>query len=134
MGNYKARKPGFIAGWQTNVARMQFQGKSDEEIITVTWPELVEAGKMEAGRQRLRRLRHDEKYNEYYRTLITEWSAKHVGKALNRLAQQIDDPNGWLANKAANDVLAQSKQFTGSDENTVVVKVEGMPELGVPEE
>ena len=134
MGNYRARKPGYIAGWQINVARMQFQGKSDDDIVAATWPDLVEKGKVEAGKQRLRRLRHDEKYLEYYRSLITEWSSKHVGAALNKLAEQINDPNGWLANKAANDVLAQSKAFTGSDENTVVVKVEGMPEMGVPEE
>ena len=134
MGNYRCRRPGYIPGWQINVAEMMFQGKNDEYIVGEIWPELVEKGKVTAGKQRLQRLRRDEKFLEYYKSLMTEWSVHHVGRAMNRLAAQIDDPNGWLANKAANDVLNQSKQFTGNDENTVVVKVEGMPELGVPDE
>lgn len=134
MGNYRCRRPGYIPGWQINVAQMMFQGKNDDYIVGEIWPELVEKDKVNAGKQRLQRLRKDEKFLEYYKSLMTEWKVHNVGKAMTRLAAQIDDPNGWLANKAANDVLNQCKDLTGNDENTVVVKVEGMPELGVPDD
>lgn len=123
-----------MQGWQITVAELMFRGFTEEQIIAEIWPEKTEEKQIHAAKARLRNLRKDEKFQEYYRSIITEWSVHNVGKALTKLAAQIDDPNGWLANKAANDVLTQSKAFTGSDESTVLVKVEGMPELGVPEE
>ncbi len=132
MGNYRSRRTGFLQGWQLNVADMMFRGYGDDEIIKEIWPN---ATKMATCRQKLKRLRHDEKFQEYYRTLVTEWSMHHVGRALNKLSEQIDSKQPWLANKAANDVLIQSKQMmTGMDDGTVVVRVEGMPELGTPDD
>lgn len=136
MGNYRSRRPGFLQGWQLNVADMMFRGFTEEEIAKEIWG--VEKGDekgMRNAKSRLRNLRSNEKFAEYYRSLITEWSVHHVGKALNTIAKQMDDPSPWMANKAANDVLLQSKSFiTGVDDNTVLVKVEGMPEIGTPEE
>jgi hypothetical protein len=118
-----------------DVADLMFRGKTDEEIVKAVWPQKTEKNQIEAAKQRLRNLRKDEKFQEYYRTIIAEWSIHHVGKALNKLADQIDSDLPWLANKAANDVITQSKGLiTGADDNTVLVKVEGMPELGTPEE
>lgn len=135
MGNYRSRRPGFLQGWQIDVADLMFRGKTDEEIVKTVWPQKTEKNQIEAAKQRLRNLRKDEKFQEYYRTVISEWSFHHVGKALNKLADQIDSDLPWLANKAANDVITQSKGLiTGADDNTVLVKVEGMPELGAPEE
>lgn len=134
MGNYRSRRPGFLQGWQITVADLMFRGYTDEQIIKEVWPEKTEDKQIYAAKARLRNLRKDEKFQEYYRSIITEWSVHNVGKALTKLAAQIDDSNGWLANKAANDVLTQSKSFTGNDENTVLVKVEGMPEIGTPDE
>lgn len=123
-----------MQGWQITVAELMFRGYTDEQIIKEVWPEKTEDKQIYAAKARLRNLRKDEKFQEYYRSIITEWSVHNVGKALTKLAAQIDDSNGWLANKAANDVLTQSKTFTGNDENTVLVKVEGMPEIGTPDE
>jgi len=136
MGNYRSRRPGFLQGWQINAADMMFRGYTDEEIVKALWPYKEWTDKaVKAAKSRLRNLRKDEKFQEYYRSLVTEWSVHHVGRALNKLAEQVDSNQPWLANKAANDVILQSKNLiTGLDDNTVVVKVEGMPELGVPEE
>lgn len=134
MGNYRSRRPGFLQGWQINAADMMFRGFTDEEIIMELWPEKTDK-QIKNAKQRLRNLRRDEKFQEYYGTLVQEWSLHHVGKALIKLTEQIDSNMPWLANKAANDVLTHSKQMiSGMDDNTVVVKVEGMPELGSPEE
>ena len=135
MGNYRSHRPGFLQGWQINVADMMFRGYTDEEMVRELWPQKTEPNQIRAAKQRLRNLRRAEKFQEYYRTLVTEWSVHHVGRALRKLSEQIDSNQPWLANKAANDVLLQSKQMiTGMDDGTVVVKVEGMPELGTPDD
>ena len=132
MGRYLARRPGYMEGWKINAAEFMFQGLTDEEIGTKLWGDKISAS---TKKRRLKQLREEEKFQEYYKTLVSEWSIHHVGRALSRIAHQIDDVNGWLANKAANDVLTQSKLFmTGADDNQIVVKVEGMPELGSPED
>ena len=136
MGNYKCRREGYLLGWEIDVAEMMFRGESDTVIIKTLWPEVGDdKKKMQVKRDKLTKLRRKEKFQEYYRSIISEWSLHHVGKALNKLAEQIDSDKPWVANKAANDVILHSKaMITGTDDNTVVVKVEGMPELGTPEE
>lgn len=135
MGNYRSRRPGFLQAWQINVADLMFRGFTDDEIVETVWPQKETKNQKDAAKQRLRNLRKDERFQEYYRSIITEWSVHNVGKALNKLSQQIDSEKEWLANKAANDVIQQSKALiTGADDNSVIIKVEGMPELGVPEE
>lgn len=123
-----------MQGWQMNVAEMMFRGLTDKEIIKEIWPEKTTKQQIENARRNLINLRKDEKFKEYYQTLIQQWSIHHVGPALATIAEQLRDKNHWLRNKAANDILNQSKTLMGNDENTVVVKVEGMPELGVPDD
>ena len=135
MGNYRSHRPGFLQGWQLNAADMMFRGYTDEEMVKELWPQKETPNQIRAAKQRLRNLRANEKFQEYYRTLIAEWSVHHVGRALSKLSEQIDSNQPWLANKAANDVLLQSKALTtGIDDGTVVVRVEGMPELGTPDD
>ena len=135
MANYRSHRPGFLLGWQMNAADMMFRGYTDERMIKELWPNAETPKQMASKRSVLRKLRRDEKFQEYYRSLVSEWSIHHVGRAYAKLAEQIDCDQPWLANKAANDVIQQSKQMlTGMDDGTVVVKIEGMPELGVPEE
>ena len=134
MGNYAIRRDGYLQAWQINVAELMFRGYSDGDIIKELWPNKTEEKDIKSLKGKLQRLRRNAKFQEYYKSIITEWSVHNVGKALTKLASQMDDKNGWLANKACNDILLQSKAFTGNDENTVLVKVEGMPELGTPED
>lgn len=135
MGNYRARQPGFLKGWQITAADLMFRGMTDREIIHELWPDKTDEKGIRACQQRLKRLRQNEKFQEYYRSLVQEWSVHHVGKAFNKLVEQIDSNQPWLANKAANDVIQHSKQMlTGMDDGTMVVKIEGMPELGTPDD
>lgn len=135
MGNYRVRRPGMLQGWQITAAEMMFQGHTNEEIISAIWPKADTDGKRAAKRKVLKKLTEDEVFQAYYRTIISEWTVHSVGPALRKLRSQIDSDKEWLANKAANDIIAQSKGLiTGADDNTMVVKIEGMPELGTPEE
>ena len=135
MAKYRSHEPGFLKGWQIDGADLMFRGYSDKKIVEELWPEKTEDKQIKSACQRIRNLRRTARFQEYYRTLVTEWSSHHVGKALNKLVEQIDCDQPWLANKAANDVIQHSKQMlTGVDDGTVVVKVEGMPELGTPDD
>ena len=137
----KQKRKGMLLGWQVNVATLMFQGHTNEEIIDILWPGLPE-NKRKYKKKMLTELVKNEDFQEYYRGKINAWSVQNVGAALNKLAQQMkcdeSDPSlkaKWMANKAANDVLQYSKGIiTGADDNTMVVKIEGMPELGEPEE
>jgi len=144
MGNYRSRRPGFLQAWQIAVAEYTFQGISDEEIIERLWnwsamkktipDEAKQKRKHSDLKRKLTNCKKDPKFVEYYKSILTEWSVHNVGKALNKLSEQIDSKEPWLANKAANDVLARGmKLFDGEDANTMTVRIEGMPELGTPE-
>ena len=137
MGNYSCRRENFLVGWEIDVAQLVFQGKSNKEIaIEVLDADPKDRNDLLKKVKRVKRLTESKKFEEYYKSLIKEWTIHNVGKALNKLSEQIDSNQPWLANKASNDILQRApKTLIGDDsENTVVVKVEGMPELGVPEE
>ena len=137
----KNTRKGMLLGWHINAAAMMFQGHTNEEIIEALWPGLDEV-KKRTKRRVLKDLVEREEFQEYYRKIINGWTIQNVGVALNKLSEQMhcDEKENtikakWLANKAANDVLLQCKGIiTGADDNTMVVKIEGMPELGTPEE
>jgi len=134
MGNYAVRRKGLLTAWQMEAAHMMFRGLTDEEIAREIFRTGDDKRKISNGKSRISHLRKSEAFIEYYRSIVTEWSVHNVGRALMKISQQIDDPNPWMANKAANDILTQSKRLMlKDDENTVTVKIEGMPEIGEPE-
>jgi hypothetical protein len=59
-----------------------------------------------------------------------------VPSAVGRLEKQVDNDNDWLANKAANDVinLAKTTGMFAAEEKAINVHVQGMPELGSPDQ
>lgn len=61
---------------------------------------------------------------------------RRVPGAINRLDQQIDNSNDWVANKAANDYIGLAKALgvIRTEESAVKVQIEGMPDLGTPDD
>ena len=61
---------------------------------------------------------------------------RRVPAAIERLEKQVDSDNDWVANKAANDYinLAKTTGVFESGEKAIHVKVEGMPEIGSPDD
>ena len=61
---------------------------------------------------------------------------RHVPAALGRIKSQVNSDTEWLANKAANDVIVLAGKIgvIKSEDTAISVKVEGMPELGSPDE
>lgn len=69
-----------------------------------------------------------------YKEILKEFMADYMGPAIKKIGEQINDSNGWLANKAANDVLTRYlPEVLGEEEKKVVIQFEGMPELGTPD-
>ena len=136
MGNYTARK-GLLTGWEIDVAQMVFQGKTNKDIaIKVLGANPDDKSDMLKKTNRIKHLIEHKKFQDYYKSMITEWTVHNVGKALTKLSEQIDNELPWLANKAANDILQRvPKSMLGEeDDSRVVIRIEGMPELGTPEE
>lgn len=136
MGNYRARRPGFLKGWQIQAAEYMFEGMQDKEIAGLLFKtDVNDPVALKRARQKLSSLRKNEKFQEYYKSIITEWSVHNVGKALSKLSEQIDSDKPWIANKAANDVLLHSKDLVkNAEDNTVVLRMECGVELGTPDE
>ena len=74
---------------------------------------------------------YDDLFEDEIRKILREAGSEAV-KVLVSQMQLTDQP--WLQNKAANDVMNHRKQaIYGEDEKQITVKVEGMPELGIPD-
>ena len=74
-------------------------------------------------------------YDDIWKDEIKRISIAMSSEALKKIKAQIRDDNGWLANKAANDSLAFAKPLIwGEDEKALTVRVEGMPEIGSPDD
>ena len=87
-----------------------------------------------AARKKLRNMMKDPRFMECYKAIIKEIIFPTYGEAVQAVKKQISNENGWLANKAANDILSRFETMVfGEDSKEIVIKVEGMPTLGSPE-
>ena len=109
-----------------DIARMHYSCRGADGQIDKT--------KLATARRKINALKHKPAFQECYRALVKELVMDNFGQAVKKLGLQIDDPNGWLANKAINDYLTRfGPQIMGEDNKEIVVRVEGMPELGTPD-
>ena len=121
------------------VCRDMFEGTPIDEIAgryfhTKDINGVVDKTKLAAARRKINAMKHKQGFLECYRALVMELALDNFGYAVKRLGGQLNDPNGWLANKAINDYLTRfGPQIMGEDNKEIVVRVEGMPELGTPD-
>lgn len=130
---------------------MSFDGKSCLEIAYVMFPKQLEEAKQrsiaENNPKKLQYMEHAYRKKvegwlqrpeaqDYYRKIIVNRNAPAaVGKALKVLTKQLDSENEWIANKAANDILNKYYDLVmGTNSNEIVVRFEGMPEIGSPDQ
>lgn len=119
-------------------ARLMAEGKTLDEIALICWDVTDGAGHLDERKKRnalktLRLWKKKPEFTELYRALLREMAMPAYGKALNRITQQIDDPNPWIAQGAAREALTRfGPAIMGENENEIVIKVEGMPVLGMP--
>lgn len=125
---------------QMQAVRLMADGHKLEEIAICLFDVLaedgvtVDAAKLDRAKRKLVQWRGSDKVQQAFRALLREDMMQPVARAARKLSEQIEDGNGWLANKAANDVLTRfGPAVLGEESKQIVVRVEGMPELGAPE-
>lgn len=122
---------------QATACRLIAEGEDEKEILAVIFnlgPE-ADAAEKKKALNTLRKWMRMQEFKDCYRAIVNEIAMPSYSKALKKIASQIDDSQGWLANKAANDILTRfGPAVMGDDDKQVVIKVDGGPVIGVPEE
>lgn len=121
---------------QAQAARLMAEGKRAGEIVLILFGVTQESDRnaYRRGMAKLRKWQALPGFAECYRAIVREIAMPSYGRALARIDQQIDDSNPWIAQGAAREVLQRyGPAIMGEDDQTVTVKIEGMPEIGTPD-
>lgn len=118
--------------------RMSAQGKSRAEILKAVYDIDIETAdyrtinNADAQMCRWRKLPEFESvWKDEVKSILYGCTAEAVQVIKGQLRGDIP----WLQNKAANDLLNYGKsQIYGDEERTVHVQIEGMPDIGSPED
>lgn len=124
------------------ICTLDAYGTKEEEILRVHYgiTETSTPTEKRLASTKFHKLRGKPGYADCYRSIVNREMLGLYSRSLQVLDKQLDlDPKsakeGWLANKAANDVINKYHDTVmGVNSNEVVVKVEGMPTLGKPED
>lgn len=121
-----------------NCIRMEARGEPHEEIIRQIFGEeaLTDDKKRNAANVAIWRWRQRPDYQQIWDDEMRARVRRRVPAAVERLEKQVDDDNGWLANKAANDYigLAKTVGVFQTEEKAVNVRIEGLPDIGSPDD
>lgn len=122
---------------QAQVCRLEAEGCTIPEVMLAVFgiPESERGtAKWNTALKKMQAMRRLPGYGEMYQDIVRSAAYPEYGYAMKKIMSQIDDPNGWLAQNAAREVLNRTSPIIfGKEDNSVVVRFEGMPEIGVPE-
>lgn len=124
-----------ITAQAMQAAQLMADGHKIKDIITAIWGCTYEGDRAawQRGRRQLAKWQSDPAWMAHYQELVRASITPLVGRAINRIDQQIDDSNPWIAQGAAREVLSRfGARAMGEEDKSVTVRVEGMPTLGVP--
>ena len=84
---------------------------------------------------RLSDWRKHPKYAERWKEVVRQYDYSDYTRARRTLRRSMDDSDKWLAMQSAVNVMNTSgKRIFGEEENTVTVKIEGLPDIGSPDQ
>lgn len=119
------------------VCRLIANGVEHEDILGIVykvWKDKTPESEYKNAERKLRNLCRKENFQACYTGLVRENAQPKFSHAMNKLFSQVDSRNEWVANKASNDVVNKFwPVFMGQEEQQITVRIEGMPELGVPD-
>lgn len=132
-----------LTATQAQAARLMAEGKTEDEIIMVIFGGVVDPATGEARERTpaekgkctktLRKWSKLPGFADCYRAIVREIAFPTYGAAVQRIAKQVNDANPWVAQGAAREVLSRfGPVVMGEEDREIVVKVEGMPMLGMP--
>lgn len=120
---------------QVMAAQLLADGKSYADIILCLWGATRESdyNAYQKGYRKLKRWLADEGFQRMHATILKESVTPLVGRAVQRIGEQIDHSNPWVAQGAAREVLSRfGGALSDGDDKSITIKVEGMPVIGVP--
>ena len=122
-----------------NFIRMEARGEPADDILREIFgldPETCSFDEKNKAYQQMWRWRHRADAQAIWDDEMKARVRRCVPRAVGRLEKQVDDENGWLANKAANDYigLAKTVGVFQTEEKAVNVRIEGLPDIGSPDD
>lgn len=135
------RKPGFrLQKKHLEAVQLMFEGYSIPEIAEALFDIRGPDG-MPDKKKRNNAVRQvyywveKPEFLEAYRKLEQGMMMPRYSKAMKVFDRQLEDSNPWVAQGAAREIANRfGPQLMGQSETEVVVRVEGMPDLGTPED
>lgn len=123
---------------QDRFVRMEANGMTSSEIILAIWG-LKEADDPLVYHRyecKLSRWRKHPKYDEVWREEVRSQDYGDYTEARRTLRRTMrNEKDQWLAMQSAVNILNNSgKRIFGAEENTVTVNIQGMPDLGSPDQ
>lgn len=77
----------------------------------------------------------EEEFDRCYKELCKQEALPRYSRAMALFDSQMGNKNPWVAQGAARELANRyGPTIMGEEQNTITVKVEGMPEMGTPDE
>ena len=118
--------------------RMSAQGKSRAEIMKEVFNLDVgtaSQNELHAADNKMSRWRKHPDFENTWKDEIRAILYGCTSEAIQTIRKQMREKDDWLQNKAANDLLNYGKQqIYGDEEKTVHVQIDGMPDIGSPDD
>lgn len=133
-----ARPLGPMTAQIENFIRAEARGESHADILEKYFdlPPGSDIKLIKCAEQKMCRWRKRPDFKPIWDDELSACVRRRVPGAIKRINAQIDNENDWVANKAANDYIALAKSLgvIKSEETALKVQIEGMPDLGSPED
>ena len=133
----KARQP--LNAKQELFIRMTARGEPRADILKAVFDldvATAPANEIHAADSKMSRWRSLPEFEGIWKDEVKQVLYGCTSEAVKVIRKQLrSDDVPWLQNKAANDLLNYGKnQIYGDEERTVHVQIEGLPDIGSPEE
>lgn len=132
----KSKQP--LTGDQELFVRMSAQGKSRTEILKAVFNldvNTAPVNEIHNADNKMSRWRKHPDFESTWKDEIRQILYGCTAEAVQVIKGQLRSDQGWLQNKAANDLLNYGKsQIYGDEEKTVHVQIDGLPDIGSPDD
>ena len=132
----KAKQP--LTADQERFIRMSAQGKSRAEILKAIFNLDIGSSpenEIHNADNKMSRWRKLPEFESIWKDEVKQILYGCTAEAVQVIKGQLRSDQGWLQNKAANDLLNYGKgQIYGDEERTVHVQIEGLPDIGSPDD
>lgn len=127
-----------LTGVQEKFIRMSAQGRTRTEILKEVFGidvQTADPKEISSADMKMYRWRRRPEFDSIWKDEVKKILYGCTAEAIQVIKGQMRDEVAWLQNKAANDLLNYGKQqIYGDEEKAVHVKIEGMPDLGSPDD